>query len=81
MEKMLEVVKYCNSIHKKHFNKSLSMTKKDQIDFREAKSFHICKKKFTEKDTSIWYANNLYGWARCQYLPTVGFKWLNEKAI
>ena len=24
-------------------------------------------------------ANNLYGWAMCQHLPTGGFKWLNEK--
>ena len=24
-------------------------------------------------------ANNLYGWAMSQYLPTGGFKWLSEK--
>ena len=26
-------------------------------------------------------ANNLYGWAMSQYLPTSGFKWLTEKEI
>ena len=26
-------------------------------------------------------ANNLYGWAMSQYLPTGGFKWLSEKKI
>ena len=26
-------------------------------------------------------ANNLYGWAMSQYLPTGGFKWLTEKEI
>ena len=26
-------------------------------------------------------ANNLYGWAMSQYLPTGGFKWLSEKQV
>ena len=26
-------------------------------------------------------ADNLYGWAMSQYLPTGGFKWLTEKEI
>ena len=26
-------------------------------------------------------ANNLYGWAMSQHLPTGGFKWLSEKEI
>ena len=26
-------------------------------------------------------ANNLYGWARSQYLPTGGFRWMTEKEI
>ena len=26
-------------------------------------------------------ANNLYGWAMSQYLPTGGFKWLKQKEI
>ena len=24
-------------------------------------------------------ANNFYGWAMSQYLPYIGFKWLNQK--
>ena len=28
-----------------------------------------------------WDANNLYGWAMSQYLPTGGFEWLTEKQI
>lgn len=26
-------------------------------------------------------ANNLYGWAMSQYLPTGGFKWMSQKQI
>ena len=26
-------------------------------------------------------ANNLYGWAMSQYLPTGGFRWMTEKKI
>lgn len=42
-------------------------------------------KKYNEKAPSkyIMYldANNLFGWAMSQYLPTGGFKWLTEKQI
>ena len=42
-------------------------------------------KEYDEKAPSkyIMYldANNLYGWAMSQYLPTGGFKWLTEKRI
>ena len=42
-------------------------------------------KEYDEKATSkyVMYldANNLYGWAMSQYLPTGGFKWLTEKQI
>ena len=42
-------------------------------------------KEYDEKEPSsyIMYldANNLYGWAMSQYLPTGGFKWLSEKQI
>ena len=27
------------------------------------------------------YANNLYGWAMSQYLPTGGFRWMTKKEI
>ena len=42
-------------------------------------------KEYDEKASSkyIMYldANNLYGWAVSQYLPTGGFSWLTEKEI
>ena len=42
-------------------------------------------KDYDENDESkyIMYldANNLYGWAMSQYLPTGGFKWLSEKKL
>ena len=28
-----------------------------------------------------WDANNLYGWAMCQYLPYGGFKWFSKKIL
>ena len=36
-----------------------------------------------EKDRYIMYqdANNLYGWAMSQYLPTRGFSWITDKEI
>jgi hypothetical protein len=35
----------------------------------------------TKEDTYINYfdANNLYGWAMCEYLPYKNFKWNEEK--
>ena len=53
MEAMLEEVKYCNKIKKKHFNKDMIMTKEDRKDFRKAERCHICDKKYTEKDIKV----------------------------
>ena len=38
-------------------------------------------KKAPQKYIMYLDANNLYGWAMSQYLPTGGFKWLTEKQI
>ena len=42
-------------------------------------------KEYNEKAPSkyIMYldANNLYGWAICQYLPTGNFRWMTDKEI
>lgn len=37
----------------------------------------------TKSSKYIMYlvANNLYGWAMSQYLPTGSFKWMSEKQI
>ena len=42
-------------------------------------------KEYDEKAPSKYimylYANNLYGWAMSQYLPTGNFKWMTDKEI
>ena len=52
---------------------------------RYGKANNKYMKKYDEKAPSkyIMYldANNLYGWAMSQYLPTDGFKWLSPKQI
>ena len=52
---------------------------------RYGKANNKYMKTYDEKAPSkyIMYldANNLYGWAMSQYLPTGGFKWLSEKQI
>ena len=55
------------------------------MDNRYAKANNKYMKEYDEKAPSkyIMYldANNLYGWAISQYLPTGGFRWLTEKEI
>ena len=53
MENMLEEVKYCKKVMKKHFDKPLRMTKEDEEEFEKAKECHICDKKYTEKDIRV----------------------------
>ena len=52
---------------------------------RYGKANNMYMKKYDEKAPSkyIMYldANNLYGWAMSQYLPTGGFRWMTEKQI
>ena len=38
-------------------------------------------KKAPSKNIMYRDANNLYGWAVTQYLPTGGFKWMTNKKI
>ena len=55
------------------------------ISNRYGKANNKYMKKYDEKLPSKYitylYANNLYGWAMSQNLPTGEFKWLNEKQI
>ena len=52
---------------------------------RYGKANNKYMEKYNEEDKSkyIMYldANNLYGWAMSQYLPTGGFNWLNEEEL
>ena len=55
------------------------------ITSRYGKANNKCMGSYDRKAPSkcITYlnANNLYGWAMSQYLPTGGFRWLTEKEI
>ena len=53
MEKMLEEVKYCKTVIKKHFNKPLVMTEVDEQNFKTMDGCHICGEKYTDKDMRI----------------------------
>ena len=53
MEAMLEEVKYCKKVMKKHFNKPLRMTEKNEEAFQKAEECHICDRKYTDKDVRV----------------------------
>ena len=53
MEKMLEEVKYCKAVIKKHFNKPLVMTEDDEQRFKTMDGCHICGEKYTDKDVRV----------------------------
>ena len=53
MEKMLEEVKYCKAVIKKHFNKPLVMTEDDEMCFKLMDKCHICGEKYTDKDVRV----------------------------
>ena len=53
MEKMLEEVKYCKAVIKKHFNKLFIMTEDDEQCFNTMDGCHICGEKYTDKDVRV----------------------------
>ena len=53
MEKMLEEVKYCKTVIKKHFNKPLVLTEVEEQNFKTMDGCHICGKKYTDKDVRV----------------------------
>ena len=53
MEKMLEEVKYCKAVIKKHFNKPLVMTEVDEQHFKTMDGCHICGENYTDKDVRV----------------------------
>ena len=53
MEKIVEEVKYCKAVIKKHFNKPLVMTEVDEQHFKTMDGCHICGEKYTDKDVHV----------------------------
>ena len=53
MEKMLEEVKYCKAVIKKHFNKPLVITEDDEQRFKTMDGCHICGEKYNDKDVRV----------------------------
>ena len=50
---MLEEVKYCKTVIKKHFNKPLVMIEVNERNFKTMDRCHICGEKYTNKDVRI----------------------------
>ena len=53
MENMLEEVKWCKKVMKKHFNKPLKMSNDNEQEFEKATTCHICDKKYTAEDVRV----------------------------
>ena len=47
---MIEEGKYYSDVAKKHFNKELVMTKKDNVDFKNSTKCWICDNVYVEGD-------------------------------
>ena len=50
---MFEESKYCGYVTKKHFNKELVMTKKDEENFESSLKCWICDNTFVEGDVKV----------------------------
>ena len=53
MENILEEVKWCKKVTKKHFNKPLKMSNEDEQEFKKSTRCHICDKKYNEEDIRV----------------------------
>ena len=53
MEKILEELKWCRIMNRKHFNKPLKMTKENEEEFQKTDECHIFNKKYCEKDIRV----------------------------
>ena len=53
MEDMLDEVKWCQGVVKKHFSKPLKMTKEDEESFQRAEECHICKRPYITTDIRV----------------------------
>ena len=50
IEKMFEEVRSCQSVMRKHFNKPLKMTAKNERDFQNSTSCYICGRKYKPEE-------------------------------
>ena len=50
---MIEVSKYCSDVMKKHFNKEIVMTKKDNEGFENSTKCQICDNDYTDRDVKV----------------------------
>ena len=50
---MTEESKYCGEVMKKHFNKELVMTEKDNEDFKNSNKFCICDNTYVDGDVKV----------------------------
>ena len=53
MGNILEEVKWCKKVMKKHFNKPLKMSNEDEQEFKKSTRCHICDKKYNEEDVRV----------------------------
>ena len=50
---MIEESKYCGEVMKKHFNKELVMSEKDNEDFKNSNKFCICDNTYVDGDVKV----------------------------
>ena len=53
IENLLEEQKEIKKIIKQNFNKEMIISKKEQNDFKNAKSYHICNKEYNNEDVPV----------------------------
>ena len=58
---MIEEGKYCSDVAKKHFNKELVMTKKDNVDFKNSTKCWICDNVYVEGDVQVRHYCHISG--------------------
>ena len=50
---MLKEAKYCEKVKKDYFNQPMSLTSREEEEFKAATDYHVCQKYFTEEDRRI----------------------------
>ena len=58
---MIEESKYCSDVMKKHFDKELVITKKDNEDFEYSTKFWVCDNDYIDGDVKVKYNCHITG--------------------